>query len=260
MHCLPEAASAVCLVALAALVSAASAHTHEVGTDVAFLRLGPNAVCGNAVQGHTVLCFDPAVAVPLGSAAATLQVSPASVRLASGATTVVMDASGTVLINGARAGSAGTMTVAGTPVNRVDGIWNVQRETLLDPQGAVQDVCVVGTSVCGLRLVLSPEDPSIAVVTGGKVIIDDNISLPMVLGALSSDTVHVVSRWSIFSAQQHSQLVLPVDIPVDGTVTLTLREFTGNSRCGNAYYRQVLPSVHLTARIHSVAAIAPPKT
>ncbi len=252
----PAAASAWCLAVLAVLAFAtttASARTQTVGTDVRLLRLGPNAVCGNAVPGHTLLCFDPSVEVPLGTGGATLRVTTSNVTLASGDTRVVLTTAGNVLINGATAGPAGTMTIAGTTVNRVDGIWNIQRETLLSPVGAIQDVCVVGTGVCGVRMVLSPNDPSIGVVAGGKVIIDDNISLPMVLGALSSDTIHVVSRWSIFSAQQHSQLVLPVDVPVDGTVTLTLREFTGSSRCGNAYYRQVCSAAvvqGLTVLIH----------
>lgn len=226
------------LLQLLALALAASSYTQTIGPSVNFLHLGANAVCGPPVSGHTLICFDPAVPVPIGFGA-LLQVSPANLTLTSGTIAITLTSSGAIAVNGATPGQPGTVTLSGRTANFVDGVWLVRRETLLSPIGKVQDVCVVGTSVCGLRLVLSVSDPSIAVLEGDKVVIDDNISLPVVLAALSSDTIHVVSGKSIFSATQGSQLVVPEDVPSDGTVSFVLRVFDGASTCGNALYRQV---------------------
>lgn len=211
------------------------ASSYTIGPEIAFVKLGTNAVCGSAVHGHTLLCFDPAVPVPIGFGA-TLRVTQASFAVAFGNNVVNVTAAGAVMVNGAAAGPPGSLTIAGAPAGHIDGVWLVRRETLLSPRGAVQDVCVVGTSVCGLRLVTSASEPSIAIVAGSRVVIDDDITLPIVMAALASDT-HIVSRWNVFSAQQHAQLVLPVDVPVDGSAALTMRRFVGGSLCGNSYYR-----------------------
>lgn len=206
-----------------------------VGPEISFVKLGAGAVCGSAVHGHTLLCFDPAVPVPIGFGA-TLRVTQSSFAVAFGPTVVNVTAAGAVTVNGAAAGPPGSLTVAGSTAGHIDGVWLVRRETLLAPRGAVQDVCVVGTSVCGLRLVLAVDEPSIALVAGSRIVIDDGITLPIVMAALASNT-HIVSRWNVFSAQQHAQLVLPVDVPVDGSSVLTMRRFVSGSRCGNSYYR-----------------------
>jgi hypothetical protein len=223
-------------VLLLLLAGPASSRTSVVGPEITFLKLRASAVCGPAVAGHTLLCFDPAVPVPIGFGA-MLRVTQSNFTVAMGANTVTVTAAGAVAVNGAAAGPPGSLTIAGAASGRIDGVWLVRRETQLAPVGVVQDVCVVGTTVCGLRMILDASEPSIAVVDGSKIVIDDNITLPIVMAALASDTTHIVSRWNIFSAQQHAQLVLPVDVPVDGTTELTLRYFTGGSQCGNAYYR-----------------------
>ena len=168
-----------------------------------------------------------------------LRVSSANMTLTSGTVAITLTSDGAIAVNGAVPGAPGTVTLAGAVSNVIDGIWLVRRETLLSPGGKVQDVCVVGTSVCGLRLILNTAEPSIAVLEGDKVVIDDNISLPVVMAALMSDTIHVVSGKSVFSATQGSQLVIPEDVPVDGSVSFVLRVFGGESTCGNALYRQV---------------------
>jgi len=229
---------ALLLALLLVCTCGASREEQTINPDVAFLRLGPNAVCGDAVAGHTLICFDPATPVPIGFGA-TLRVSPAQLTIASGNTTIGITAQGAVVVNGAAAGPPGTLTLAGTRINRIDGVWTVLRETLLSPSGAVQEVCVISTTVCGIRLVLSADEPSIAVVAGNRIIIDDDIPLPFVLGALSSGTAHVISRWSIFSAQSHGELVIETQIPIDGTTTCRLHQFVNSSRCGRAYYRHV---------------------
>jgi hypothetical protein len=228
-----SAAAALLLLLIA--VRHASSATQTVGPEVAFVRLGDGAVCGSAVSGHTLLCFDPSTPVPIGFGA-TLRVTQTNFTVALGATTVTVSAGGATTVNGADAGPAGSVSIAGAVAGHVDGVWLVRRETLLAPTGAVQDVCVVGTTVCGLRLILAPDEPSIAVVAGSRIVIDDDITLPIVMAALAADT-HIVSRWNVFSAQQHAQLVLPVDVPVDGSSALTLRRYAAGSTCGNAYYR-----------------------
>lgn len=230
-----SAARLALLLLLAQLAQYASSATQTVGPEVAFVRLGANAVCGSAVSGHTLLCFDPEAPVPIGFGA-TLRVTQANFTVAFGSTRITVTAAGATAVNDATPGAPGSLTIAGTAAGHVDGVWLVRRETLLSPVGAVQDVCVVGTSVCGLRLVLAADEPSIAVVAGSRIIIDDDITLPIVMAALASDT-HIVSRWNVFSAQQHAQLVMPIDVPVDGTSALTLRRFVAGSTCGNAYYR-----------------------
>ena len=240
MAIVPAGAPSGCSAALLLLLlllqqQRASSATQTIGPEVAFVRLGAGAVCGSAVSGHTLLCFDPDAPVPIGFGA-TLRVTQSNFTVAFGSASVTVTSAGATTVNGAAPGAPGSLTIAGTVAGHIDGVWLVRRETLLAPAGAVQDVCVVGTSVCGLRLVLAADEPSIAVVAGSHVVIDDNITLPIVTAALAAGT-HIVSRWNVFSAQQHAQLVLPVDVPVDGTSALTLRRFVAGSTCGNAYYR-----------------------
>jgi hypothetical protein len=210
-----------------------------------FIRVGDDARCGPPVAGHAVLCLGSQPLYLSGSRDMMLRVT------GDGAVSVVNATTNrtlwTVLSNGAAAvgygttpGAAGTITVGMRAVVPYDdSIYTVHSALGLAGGGVIYNVTLAGAALGGIRVVAANHE-SVTVLNDGTIIAG-NATLQTVLAGLAGGHPVIAAR-APFTDGAEPVVLTAVrgwsDVAVDGSVTVTMYYYVGNSTCGAFLSRQ----------------------
>ena len=231
------------LAAIQTFAVAMASNTLDVDTSIRRIRIGPNAYCDSSDDSQPQICLSPDVPVTMCSFQLTRQRYGTIVAQSRFTGETVWAVSPTCAVSVGPDivfGGPGSVTITPQRMDAVtDNVWTVLSEISL-ASGYIQRVQLAGTTYAGTRYKQAGTGSPVSYVMldNGVLVFDTGITRNVVLGGLATGA-RVISMYTIFAPEPYNAPVISVvDVPVDGSSQLLLREYASPSVCGSTLARQ----------------------